>query len=322
MRRRLSNVAEEDHYLAADERCDACAAALKPLIRARLASQAAALNRPALAMALAYAAPSGLRMAMDSRVTANAWTEAQFAEPTVTQKAKRGAGTTEAEILRAAVDAGLELGLKTLPANVAREVDVDAARKIALRKLKAGAFRRNLADLEESQIALGRLVAQSRDPALATLTDAETLASMFGLTARQAESLAKETRFLADAGKKADPIRRAMRKRVQQALEARAELLSQQLGNEAINTAQAALYEQARIQGLLDEAKQVQEWVTRRDERVCPRCDAFDGERAPVGDLFESDEGEESYGPQLHPLCRCRLRIVTLRQPKRGKRAA
>lgn len=40
-------------------------------------------------------------------------------------------------------------------------------------------------------------------------------------------------------------------------------------------------------------------WVTERDDRVCPRCEAMDG--APR----QAWKGDAEHGPPLHPSCRC-----------------
>jgi len=319
-RRPLSSVEEETAFLAADEAHDRCVRRLRPHILGRFAGQGRLLDRRALVLGVAYSASSAARLAVTGSACL-AWTDLQYPLESTARKAGRK-GTTEAELIAAAVDAGLELGLQTLPASVRGKVDVEAARRDAIRRLRQGAFRRNLADLEEAQRAIGKLIGASKDPSLASLSDPERIASMFGITERQADSLANETRALVAAGKKPDAIRRAMARRVKQALEYRAETIAQQIGGEAISTAQDALFAQARKQGLLSEDTYVREWVTRRDARVCPRCDAFDGERADVGEVFESTEGEESDAPPLHPRCRCRVRLVRVANPKRGKRAA
>ena len=133
----------------------------------------------------------------------------------------------------------------------------------------------------------------------------------------------RETVALVEAGKKTEAIRRAMAKRVRQAIEARAELLSEALGREAISVAQTALYEQAAKQGLLDEDRELQEWVSRHDERRCEICDRLDGQRVPVGEPFEDPETGIQYADaNAHLRCRCRKRLVTVKAPKRGKRAA
>ena len=62
-RRPLSDTPEEEAFLRADEACDKCAAAMKASILGRMQAAGAALHRPSLAMALAYAAPSAIRLA-------------------------------------------------------------------------------------------------------------------------------------------------------------------------------------------------------------------------------------------------------------------
>lgn len=275
-------------------------------------------------MAVAYSSPSGVPLTFSARAWAIAWSNALVPEEMATAKASRvPKGSTEAELIEAALDVGLELGLETLPAKARKGVDVAAARRVARQRLRAGSFRKNLAALDEAQRGLQVLVGASRDPSLVVLRDVERLAASFGLNSRQAEAIVRETRALVDAGKNTDAIKRAMKKRVRQALEARADLLSQTLGRDAIATAQQALYEQAAKQGLLDEDKQLREWVTRRDEKVCPICDAIDGQRAPIGEPFESDiDGEEYDQPPVHPRCRCMIRLVRVVSPKRGRRVA
>jgi len=54
--------------------------------------------------------------------------------------------------------------------------------------------------------------------------------------------------------------------------------------------------------GVVDQA----EWVTVKDERVCPTCGPLHGKRAPLRGTFE---GGKSY-PPAHPKCRCFVRPV------------
>jgi SPP1 gp7 family putative phage head morphogenesis protein len=315
---------------------------MKRHVLARFAAHGKAMNRPILSMAVAYGSPSGIRIAMSARAGAMAWSEALYPDrnyahdPAYAKKTdetltgevvikarKPKAGANEAELIDAALDAGIELGLQTLPANARKGVDVAAARRVARQRLLRGSFRANLNALEEAQRGLAVLVNASRDPALTILKDAERIAGSFGINARQAQTLVKETKALVEAGKRTDAIKRAMAKRLRQALEARAEFLADALGREAINVSQQALYETAKKQGLLDEERQLREWVTRRDDRVCPICDGIDGQRAPIDEPFESDyDGGEYFAPPAHPRCRCAVRLVTVKSPQRGKRAA
>jgi hypothetical protein len=116
-------------------------------------------------------------------------------------------------------------------------------------------------------------------------------------------------------------IRRAIERQVRIALEATYETMAQSLVREALATAQQALYDTARRQGLIGMETQ-KEWVTRHDEKVCPRCDAFDAKRAPVNGMFISSTGEEAYQPGIHPRCRCSTRLVSVRSEARSPRPA
>ncbi len=325
-RRPLSSVEEEPHFLRADAACDAVCARLKRHVLDRFAAHGQAMRGPVFDLGVYYGAPSVMSVVVNARAGATAWAGSLYPEETekAVQKARKPkAGATEAELIDAALDAGLELGLETLPAKARREVDVAAARRVARKRLMQGAFRSNLAALEESQRGLAVLLNASRDPALTVLKDSDRLAAAFGLNARQAGAIVRETLALVEAGKKTEAIKRAMAKRVRQAIEARAELLSEALGREAISVAQTALYQQAQKQGLLDEDRQFREFVTRRDSKVCPICDAMDGQRTTIDEPFESDyDGIEYFAPPVHPRCRCAVRLVTVKAPKRGKRAA
>jgi hypothetical protein len=177
---------------------------------------------------------------------------------------------------------------------------------------------------------LEAVVSAAGNPTLDTLRSPSQLASMFGLNSRQAAAIVREAQGLIDYHRKLTPsiiagIRRSMRRRIREALEARAEMVGQSLAQEAISTAQQALYDTARRQGLLDDEKHLKEWVTRRRygaTNVCPRCDAFDHKRVPVDEVFESDLGEIAYQPGIHPRCQCRTRLVTVRTPARSRRVA
>lgn len=324
-RRPLSDVPEEPAFLRADEACDACASALRKPLLARMRADGALLHRPTLAMALAYSAPSGVRIAFKPETAARAWAAEMLADERFAEKAK-GKGSTEAELIDAALEAGLELGLDTLPAAVRGKVDVPAARKLARSRLLRGAFRQNLAAYDASLHGLEVLVSASRAPSMAALLDPDRLASMFGLTGRQAQTIVREAEASLAYGPKntkarMDSIRRSINRRVKQALEARAEVMGQTLGREAISTAQQALFEIAQRQGLLTETQHRREWVTRHDERVCPICDSMDGLIVAFDQTFEDADGEEYFQPPAHPMCRCSIRLVTKATPKRQTRS-
>ena len=326
MRPPLSNAEEESIFQRMDDACDTCAAGLKAHILQRWADAGAGLHRPTLALALAYGAPSAINIA--AKNIRPAWSRAmKFKKPSAVAKAKAAKLTKdEADFIDGALEAGIEFGLEALPANIRGKVDVEEATALARRRLSRGIFRQHLAEFDESLRGLERIVDASRDPALSVLRDPGQLAEMFGLNERQAATIVRETAELVGYHRKPTPeqlraVQRAMRKRIRQAIEARADLQGQTLAQEAIATAQQALYDTAKRQGLLDADRHFKEWVTRRNEKVCPRCDAFDHKRVPVDEMFVSDTGERAYQPGIHPRCRCRTRLVTQRTATRQRRS-
>lgn len=283
------------------------------------------MHRPSLAMALAYAAPTAIRLAFDHRAAAHVWASAMVADERFAGKARTKPTANEADVIDGALDAGMEIGLEKLPAKIRNSVDVDAARALARKRLFAGTFRQTVAEYEESVRGLEVLARSASGPAMKTLLDVERLAAMFGLNARQAASIVKQAETLYNYGpentaKRLAAIRRTMMEQVQRALEARAETAGQTLARQAISTAQQALFETAKRQGLLDEEKQKREWVTRHDERVCPICDSVDGVIADIDQEFEAEDGSTFFQPPAHPRCRCSIRLVTVKTPKRQTR--
>ena len=319
----LSNAEEEPAFLKADEACDRCAAAMKAAILGRMRAAGASLHRPSLALAMAYASPSAIRLAFKPQEHAHAWATEMLSDERFAGKAGPKK-LTEAQVVDEAVDVGIELGLDTLPAKIRKLVDVDAARALTRKRLFAGMFRQNVAAYEESLAGLERLASAARLPSMATLVDIERLASMFGLTSRQADAIVRATEALFNYGPKntkarLDSIRRAMVKRIEQALEMRAEVLGRTLVSEAIATAQTALFEVAKRQGLFSDEEKIQVWVARGN--ACPICQGLDGKTAAVGEAFVSDyNGETYYQEPVHPNCKCKRRLVTVKTPKRTTR--
>lgn len=76
----------------------------------------------------------------------------------------------------------------------------------------------------------------------------------------------------------------------------------------AVSEGQRQAWGQAVEDGWLtgDEERQ---WIATGDAKVCPVCDALDGQTAPLGGSYESD-GESYDGPPAHVSCRCTEGIV------------
>lgn len=146
----------------------------------------------------------------------------------------------------------------------------------------------------------------------------------FGLTRPQASSLARFTAGLLDpegagAGLSAKKIRQLIARQQARMLKQRAGMIAQTEAYNAGNAAQGELWKEAALQGELDPAIYVMEWVTRVIN-ACPRCEALDGTTAEItGGIFTSRpvasgsfKGQmiQVAAPTVHPRCFCTRRII------------
>lgn len=238
------------------------------------------------------------------------------------QKAKRTPpgsplGALDASgIVQEAIDAGIQLGVNTLPTRAAREAGVDlaAARKRAYATLNRDLIKQSLQALRESREAMEMLVSHPKHlmgdvgEDVRGILDGRMLRNLFGLDKRQAQTLLGELRGLVNKGGQARPaLREYVMRRYRQMLKVRIDTLAKTIANEAINKGQRAAWAEAKAAGDLD-AGFVKEWVAR--VLPCPRCLAFDGKRAPIDKPFVSDLGETAMEPEIHPRGRCRMRLV------------
>lgn len=307
-RSRLSTSKMEDHFLRCDEVVDRVVPKLAVHVRARFRSIAQTPRaRGAFAAGLVHAAA-------DWEQEARAATYERYIEPTpIVLKAGPRPSATEAELIDEAVAAGVELGLETFPPAIAEEIDVAAASRIARSRLRRAGFRRMLLDLENARAAMTRLSRATQGPATTVLRDGGALVQSFGLNDRQAAAIVRETEKLLTQGLTVPVVRRQMRRRIEQAIDFRSEMIARAIGNEAIEAGQDAVLEQAKRQGIIRAYRF--RWVTREDKKVCPRCDRFAGKEANEGEPFESEpdeNGDVEYADStgIHPLCRCRREVI------------
>lgn len=217
-------------------------------------------------------------------------------------------------LIQEAVDAGIELGIRTLPTQAARDsVDVAKARRRAYATLNRDLIKQSLNALNESRGALAMLVDHPKhlmgdvgDDVRAAL-DGRTMQSLFGLDKRQAQALVRELGDMAARKIPKRELRAYALRRYRQMLKIRIDLLAKTISNEAVNKGQRAAWAEAKAAGDL-RAGYLKEWVARI--LPCPRCLAFDGKRAPIDKPFVSDLGETAMEPEIHPRGRCRMRLV------------
>ncbi len=105
-------------------------------------------------------------------------------------------------------------------------------------------------------------------------------------------------------------INRILQKRQREMIVTRAETIARTEVMTALNAGKQAQWARLARDGVINPAEWEQEWVIADDERTCPICRRFDGQRAPIGGLFISTQFETSTGPPKHPRCRCTIRLV------------
>jgi len=135
------------------------------------------------------------------------------------------------------------------------------------------------------------------------------------------EKATAEIQAKADAGKGRVSAAREMRsavtrvnrlvarKRVEYVAD-RAENIARTEVMTAIQDGKRAQRERLVAEGVINAGDFEQEWVIADDERTCPICRPFDGQRAPIGGSFVSKDLRISKGPPEHPRCRCDTRTV------------
>lgn len=79
----------------------------------------------------------------------------------------------------------------------------------------------------------------------------------------------------------------------------------------AANAGQEALWRQASSQGLLEQDGWQRQWLTARDEHVCPICVPMNGQRRDFEQPFRGGNGTMVLFPPIHPACRCTLVLVS-----------
>lgn len=92
--------------------------------------------------------------------------------------------------------------------------------------------------------------------------------------------------------------------------QARADVIARTESMLAANEGQAEAWDQAVDAGILT-GNEKKTWIVTPDDRLCPICEAIDGQTVEMSDNFESPEtGEQFDVPPAHPNCRCTVGLV------------
>lgn len=218
------------------------------------------------------------------------------------------------------LSADLQPALKTLAqafvaGRVAATVDLPASIRnsftltnpFAVRAAENHAARFVTGVSQETRRAIRAVVAEGFKQGITPREIAKLIRPVIGLTKRQA--IAVVTRRAADtaSGMAADRVTARAATYAAKLLKQRATMIARTEIISASTAGQVQLWKEAQAEGLLPElAEKV--WIVTPDDRLCPICEAMEGETAPIGGMFHVD-GEAVIGPPAHPNCRCAVGI-------------
>lgn len=175
---------------------------------------------------------------------------------------------------------------------------------------------------EETRAAIRVIVAQSFARGVPVAEVARQIRPLIGLTEAGAEAVQNlVARILANPGGKVwagnmairvprevtwDFLAKWMSRYSDYLLNRRAISIARTEVIRAANEGQLQLWRKSVREGWLrgDELKQ---WITTPDERLCPECEALEGEAVPLEQEFSSGD----MAPPLHPQCRCTMGLAS-----------
>ncbi len=131
---------------------------------------------------------------------------------------------------------------------------------------------------------------------------------LIGLTGRQAQAVQTLHVKQLEAGIEPARADRLAAQYADRLHHQRAELIAHTEAMRAANAGQQATWEALRDAGQLGQDLE-QEWITSRDRRVDPICEALDRTRAAIGGMFPGGLTR----PPAHPACRCTTGIIESR---------
>jgi|TARA_R110000824_G_scaffold21078_6_gene78885 predicted ABC-type ATPase len=168
----------------------------------------------------------------------------------------------------------------------------------------------------ENQVkTIRNIIAQGFEEQITPLAVQKRIVSEIGLQSRSQVAL---ERFRQDLiAKKISPS--TINKRVlsyrNKLLKRRARAIARTELMRASNMGQQLLWEESVAQGHLNPSAFEKVWITTPDDRLCPYCQAKNGQRVGIFDTFQNPIGNPEPQPPLHPMCRCSTALV-----KTGKR--
>lgn len=139
------------------------------------------------------------------------------------------------------------------------------------------------------------------------------LRDVVGLTMRQAESVEKFRQRLVEDGVDKATREARVHKYANAQHRYRAMNIARTETISSLNAGQQALWDEAVEKGVIDAAEYMKTWMVAPDDRLCPECEAQDGEMVGIDEEFSGGVDH----PPLHPQCRCATGLVPVAKGKR-----
>ena len=152
----------------------------------------------------------------------------------------------------------------------------------------------------EQRAAVRQLIVASIRDGVAPHDAARQIRSVVGLNARQAASVkAYRADLLLRSGLPVSRVTQLVERFAAKKLAERAEGIARYEIMNALHRGAEEVWRQAVADGFVSETAR-KRWMVTHDDKLCPECEAMDGETVPILDDFSQD------GPPLHPGgCRC-----------------
>ncbi len=155
---------------------------------------------------------------------------------------------------------------------------------------------------KETRAAVRAAILRSFRDDLPAYDAAKAIRSMIGLTINQTMGALDYRAALVESGLAPARVEKLFEKYVQQRIRQRAETIARTETMRALNQGALAEAKSAVKSGLLG-ANVRKVWSATGDGKICPQCEALDGESVPLSEDFPGAGAT----PPLHPACRCSL---------------
>ena len=160
---------------------------------------------------------------------------------------------------------------------------------------------------EESKLAIRAIIQDAFENGGHPYKTARQIRQYIGLTERDARAVLNYWKKLnQEANLSAKQVNDMADTYARKLLRQRAETIARTETINASAEGQRKLWEQASADNMLLGFERT--WIVTPDDRLCQRCSAMKGQRAPIGGVYPNG----SSGPTLHPRCRCAEGLVEI----------